>query len=103
MKNFKKLSKTLLVAAAITGLMATTSLTSSIALAQDFPLASQQRLEASMAARNGRPKIKSMPGTTERAFKTLTKVQEYMQAEPALLNEAMEILKDQNLERLNRS
>ena len=57
MLNIKKLSNSLLVATALTGLMATTAIVPTVAdftgiyaAAQDFPLASQQRADAAAAA-----------------------------------------------------
>ena len=108
MLNLKKLSNTLLVATALTGIMATTAFvpvvadfTGQYASAQSYPLASAERAAAATAARSARPKLKSMPGTTERAYKTLIKVQELMEVEPPQFGEAMAILKKQNLDRLN--
>ncbi|MBT5185962.1 MAG: hypothetical protein HOM01_04085 [Kordiimonadaceae bacterium] len=108
MLNIKKLSNSLLVATALTGLMATTAIVPTVAdftgiyaAAQDFPLASQQRADAAAAARNARPKLKSIPGTTERVYKNIVKVQEFMALEPPQYNEAMALLKKQDLNRLN--
>ena len=108
MRNFKKLSKTLLVATALTGVMATTAIlpggadfVGSVASAQDFPLASPERAAAAAAANKARPKLKSTKGMTERPAKKLAKVQEFMNSEPPNYPEAMALLKGQNLEKLN--
>tara|TARA_R110002073_G_scaffold191927_2_gene350697 strand:- start:1612 stop:3054 length:1443 start_codon:yes stop_codon:yes gene_type:complete len=108
MQNFKKLSKTLLVATALTGMMATASIVPGIAdfagleaAAQDYPLASPERAAAAAAANAARPRLKSTTGMTERPAKTLGKVQELMNAEPPNYPEAMALLKKQNLDRLN--
>ena len=82
MINFKKLSKTLLLATAISGvsIVSTTApelgrLLGSDAMAQ-VSLASQERADQATAARAARPKLRSTFGIGERAGKFLTKVQE---------------------------
>jgi len=108
MQNFKKLSKTLLVATALTGVMATAAVipevadfTGQAAQAQDYPLASPERAAQALAASQARPKLRSTTGMGERASKVLTKVQELMNAEPGQYEEALAQLKKQNLDRLN--
>lgn len=109
MQNFKRLSKTLLVATALTGVMATVAVipevadfTGQAAQAQDYPLASLERAAQALAASQARPKLRSTTGMGERAAKILTKVQELMNTEPVgLYEQALTDLKKQNLERLN--
>ncbi|MBT5073549.1 MAG: tetratricopeptide repeat protein [Kordiimonadaceae bacterium] len=108
MQNFKTLTKTLLTATAITVISATASILPTVAdftgqeaFAQTSTMASEERAAEALAARIARPRIGSMPGMNERAFKTLTKVQEFMELEPPQYGEAMLLLKKQNLERLN--
>ncbi|HPF45680.1 MAG: hypothetical protein KDF58_07785 [Alphaproteobacteria bacterium] len=103
MRKFKRLSKTLFIATALTGAMATASLLpSQYALAQQqFPLASPERAAAAEAANLARPKLKSIAGMDEKAARKLNEVQELMNATPPQFDEAEKILKDQDLNRLN--
>lgn len=104
MRNFKRLSKTLLAATALSAVIATASLLPGQAMAQQqYPLASPERAAAAAAANNARPKLKSVAGMDERAAKKLNEVQELMNATPPQFDEAEKILKDQNLDRLNTS
>lgn len=105
MRKFKRLSKTLLLATALTGVLATASLfPSQYAVAQQqYPLASPERAAAAKAANNARPKLKSIAGMDEKAARKLNEVQELMNATPPQFDEAEKILKDQDLNRLNSS
>lgn len=107
MINFKKLSKTLLLATAISGvsIVSTTApelgrLLGSYAMAQ-VSLASQERADQATAARAARPKLRSTFGIGERAGKFLTKVQEITAEEEPNYQEVLEILLDQRMDRLN--
>lgn len=107
MNDFKKISKTLLIATALSGVMITSSLMPAVgeftgqqAFAQSFPLASQERADAAQAAKDARPQTRS-PAFSERAYRKLSKAQEFMEAEPAQYAEAMAELQSQDLERIN--
>lgn len=108
MQNFKKLSKTLLLATAMSGVSFTAIAIPDVAkqlgqyaVAQELGVASQARADAAAAARAARPKIKSSPPTGERAGKILVKAQEYISEEPPRYAEAKENLLKQNVERWN--
>lgn len=107
MNNFKKLSKTLLVAMALTSVSVVLTavpevgkLMGSEAMAQ-VAVASPERAAQATAARAARPKMKSTYGIGERAGKFLTKVQEIMAEEEPNYQEVLEILGDQRMDRLN--
>lgn len=108
MTTFKTISKTLLLATALTGVSASIAiipgvadLTGIYASAQEYPVASPERAAQALALRNARPKLGSIPGVTERPAKLLKKVQELTQdQEPPNFQEAYNELKDEN--RLDR-
>lgn len=107
MYDFKKLSKTLVLATALTGVMAISTVSSNVsdvlggqAYAQELGVASPQRAAAAQKAVDARPARKS-PGFSERAYNVLSKVQELLDADPPQYGEAMSTLQGQNLERLN--
>lgn len=108
MTTVKTLSKTLLLATALTGVAAVASVapnvaefTGAYANAQEYPIASAERAAQAQALRNARPKLGSMPGVTERPGKLLKKVQELTQeTEPPNFQEAYNELKDES--RLDR-
>ena len=108
MNNFKKISKTLLVATALTGVMISASaipsvseFTGSVAVAQQHPLASPERQAEAQALRNARPRLGSIPGVGERAGKILKKVSDWAQEEPPRFQEVYNELKDEE-RRLDR-
>lgn len=107
MNNFKKLSKTLLVATALTSISLVSSNVPELgklmgleALAQ-VSVSSPERAAQATAARAARPKIKSTYGIGERAGKFLTKVQEITAEEEPNYQEVIDILIDQRMDRLN--
>ena len=107
MNNFKKLSKTLLLATAILGIsiVSTTApelgkLFGADAMAQ-VALSSPERAAQATAARAARPKLRSTYGIGERAGKFLTKVQEITAEEEPNYQEVIDILIDQRMDRLN--
>ena len=107
MNNFKKLSKTLLVATALSGVSIMTSVTPELskvmgseAMAQ-VAFASPERAAQATAARAARPKLRSTYGVGERAGKFLTKVQEITAEEEPNYQEVIDILSDQRMDRLN--
>ncbi len=105
MYNFKKIAKTLVLAAALTGFMASSSfIPNSLgmggqAFAQVTWEAEAARSAAALAASNKRPKVRTS-GFSERVYKILSKATEYMDMEPPQYAEALEILKKQNLDRV---
>ena len=108
MQKFKKLSKTLLMATALTVVMVTASTIPDVAelsglraVAQETGVASQARADAATAARAGRPRITSTKGMTERPAKVLTKAQEMLSEEPPRFAEAKENLLRQRIEKWN--
>ncbi len=108
MQDFKKITKTLLVATAISGLMVAVAtvpeiahISGQVAVAQELGLSSAQAAEQRAAARAARPKLRSTTGMTERPAKVLGKAQEYMSAEPPRYAEAREELIDQRVDRWN--
>ena len=107
MNNFKKLSKTLLVATALSGVSIMTSVTPELskvmgseAMAQ-VAFASPERAAQATAARAARPKLRSTYGIGERAGKFLMKVQEITAEEEPNYQEVIDILSDQRMDRLN--
>ncbi|MBL4602799.1 MAG: hypothetical protein JKY84_08640 [Emcibacteraceae bacterium] len=108
MQKFKKLSKTLLMATALTVVMVTASTIPDVAElsglraeAQELGVASQARADAAIAARASRPRITSTKGMTERPAKVLTKAQEMLSEEPPRFAEAKENLLRQRIAKWN--
>ncbi len=101
MKTIKSISKTLVLATALSGLTATAP---QVSFAQDAPpppyVCDPDRSAAARAAKAALPRLGSIPGVGERAGKLLKKVQELTQAEPPNYAEAYAELKDEN--RLDR-
>jgi len=95
MANFNKISKTLILAAAFSGASTGASLIPNFANTGSVAFAQQ-----AAATRPDRPPRKTL-GFSERIYKVLSKAQEAMGAEPPRFDEAMAILKEQNLERIN--
>lgn len=107
MTSIKNISKTLLLATALTSASAAVAvipgvadLTGAYSVAQEYPVASQERANQAQQLRNARPKLGSIPGVTERPGKLLKDVQELSQEEPPRFQEAYNELKDES--RLDR-
>lgn len=107
MSNFNKLSKTLLIATAISSVSIVSTvvpelgqIVGSEAMAQ-VAMASPERAAQATAARAARPRIKSTYGIGERAGKFLTKVQEITSEDEPNYQEVIEILSNQRMDRLN--
>ena len=88
MKNLRKVSRTLLIATVMSGVVviagkipAIENYSGQYAKAQELGVSSQSRTAAAAAARAARPKIRSVPSTGERAGKILVKAQEYISEE----------------------
>lgn len=108
MQNFKKLSKTLLVASALSSIAVVASAIPVVAefsgqqaIAQELGVSSPARAAAATAARAARPRITSAAPTRERAGKILMRAQELTTAEPPQYAEAKEYLLKQNVSRWN--
>lgn len=106
MYNIKKLTKTLVLATALTGFMAGSSLIpgelamGGQAFAQSITWEKEAaRSAAALTAKNTRPKVRSS-GFSERVYKILSKASELMEMEPPQYDQAMVILKKQNLDRV---
>lgn len=108
MQNIKKLSKTLLVASALSSIAVVASAIPEVAefsgqnaVAQELGVSSPARAATATAARAARPRITSAAPTRERAGKILMRAQELTTAEPPQYAEAKEYLLKQNVNRWN--
>ena len=108
MKNLRKVSRTLLIATVMSGVVviagkipAIENYSGQYAKAQELGVSSQSSTAAAAAARAARPKIRSVPSTGERAGKILVKAQEYISEEIPLIAEAKALLVKQRIERWN--
>ncbi len=106
MQDYKKLSKTLLMATAASAFVMAAPVipqvaefTGQVAAAQELGTSSQASIDARAQARASRPKITSVQSVRERQGKILNKAQEYVSAEPPELARAKESLLSQRIDR----